>query len=155
MAPGRAKEMLGAGIFFLIAVIAYVEVGKVQRLGYDSLGEAAFPRMIAAVTGVSAIILFVQAFIRRTVPAKDRTGIGRSKLVQAIAAFVLFALFALNVFSGWVPFPLSGVIFCLVIGLIYIEQVNRASIIGLIAVAIIFPTALDWIFRVQFFVEMP
>ena len=45
----------GPVTFLIVAVIAYIEAGDVERLGFDPLGAAYYPRLIAFVIDALAL----------------------------------------------------------------------------------------------------
>ena len=143
----------GSVTFLIVAVIAYIEAGDVERLGFDPLGAAYFPRLIALAIGALALAKLLQEIIS---PVHGVTADqSRTRLLQAVCAIVVFVLFALTVRNGWLAFPLSGMIFCTATGLLYMQHLGARSLGLLALLSIALPLALDYIFSTIFYVSMP
>ena len=143
----------GSVTFLIVAVIAYIEAGNVERLNFDPVGAAYFPRVIALAIGVLALAKLVQEIFSPVHGATVHQS--RIRLLQAICAIAVFVLFALTVRNGWLAFPLSGMIFCTTTGLLYMQHLGARSLGLLALLSIALPLALDYIFSTIFYVSMP
>ena len=139
--------------FLIVAVVSYFEAGNVERLGFDPLGAAYFPRLIAFVIGALALVKLFQDTCSPVHGAAAHQS--RTRFLQAICAIAAFVLFALTVRNSWIDFPWSGMVFCAATGLLYMQHFGARSLALLALVSISLPLVLDSIFSTIFHVSMP
>lgn len=149
----QVSRVGGSVTFLIVAVVSYIEAGNVERLGFDPVGAAYFPRLIALVIGALALAKLFQEIFSSVHGAAAHQS--RTRFLQAICAIAAFVLFALTVRNSWIAFPWSGMIFCAATGLLYMQHFGARSL-GLLALASIsLPLVLDHIFSTIFYVSMP
>lgn len=140
------------------AIFALKLSNDIQELGFDPLDAAFFPRLIAWVILLLAAIDLTMTMIRNAREKPEATSNDpdiRLALLQAGLAFASFALFCVNAYSGWLSYPVSGTIFFLVCGAIYIGRPKTKDLITLAVVAISLPVILNSAFNYFFYVQIP
>ena len=142
-------------VFLAIALVAYWQADKIELLGFDPLDAAFFPRLIAVAMIALAGAELMLTVLRMRKPPVSKPLIPRSAFIRMIAGFSLFTLFCINVRLEWIPFPISGAIFLVLCGLVYVEKFRRGPLTAIAAVAIVLPVALDILFRTLFYVSLP
>ncbi len=145
-------------VLIFAAIFALRLSNDIQELGFDPLDAAFFPRLIAWLVLLLAAIDLTLTVIRTAREKSEATSNGgdiRLALLQAGLAFASFALFCVNAYYGWLSYPISGSIFFLVCGAIYIGSPKKKDLITLVAVAIALPSVLNAAFNYFFYVQIP
>ena len=143
-----------ATLLFLIGAIAYWQAGLTELLQFDPLDAAFFPRAIAIAIMALASFDFLSSLRTLSGDASMPDVSGRA-IAQAGVCFLLFVAFCLNSYFGIVPFPISGALFFLAVGLLYLDAWRPRLLLLLIGFAVGFPVLLNVIFQSLFFVSMP
>ena len=158
----KKRDIIGGAAFLAFAVFIYVFSFKIQKTTSDILGSRFFPQAVAILIGILAVVQLLggikgykEAAALETKEASGASGKQTFNMPLALTTVALFVYYFLVVQIG---FTITSIMYLLFEGCVLEnkeELKNKKTVAILLAVAVLVPVFLNFVFWNIFNIRLP
>ena len=132
----RVAEVGLAAVMLAISAAVWWSSLDLPPAMLEPIGPAAFPRVVAAILGLLALVVLGGALRRREAPKPDPTDAGPRRPGLALVTLALTIAYIGAMELGWLGFRVATVVYLLALGAA-LAGLDRRRLIPVVATAII------------------
>ncbi len=159
MNKNNVKDVQSSIALILFAIAFYGFSFRIQPTTSDVLGSRFFPQAAAILLMLLCVIQLVRAFRSKEVlTAEEEEKIAKADRINAPLILTTIVLFAFYILCYYIGFGVSAMFFLLAASFILMpeaEKNNKKTKLIVIAVAILFPIFLEFVFYKIFHIQLP